>query len=268
MRINDLDFTIGADPELFISKDGVPHSAYGLIKGDKVNPEPVPFGAVQVDGMALEFNIDPASSKEQFLHHLTEVQKTILGMVPGFDLIDAQSVIFEMEHFYRQPRKARDLGCEPDFNGATGSVNPRPRPEIESMRTVGGHVHIGGFYSENIFEDQHFNACCSLARYMDEELGVYSVLWDHDDKRRSMYGKASCFRPKKYGMEYRTMSNKWIFKPQLIEIVYDFTVDAIKRMFDPTPFRDDVAEIINTSDRGSSFFRRNEKADRVMEAIA
>ena len=51
---------IGCDPEVFVKQNGVFRSAHGLIRGDKKNPQKIRSGAVQVDGMALEFNIDPA----------------------------------------------------------------------------------------------------------------------------------------------------------------------------------------------------------------
>ena len=53
---------VGCDPEVFVKQNGVFKSAFGLIKGDKKNPQKIRNGAVQVDGMALEFNIDPAAS--------------------------------------------------------------------------------------------------------------------------------------------------------------------------------------------------------------
>jgi len=51
---------VGCDPEYFVKKNGIFQSAHGLIMGDKKNPQKVRNGAVQVDGMAVEFNIDPA----------------------------------------------------------------------------------------------------------------------------------------------------------------------------------------------------------------
>lgn len=55
-----MSYLVGADPELFVSKAGVILSAFGLVGGTKKVPQKVERGAVQVDGMALEFNIDPA----------------------------------------------------------------------------------------------------------------------------------------------------------------------------------------------------------------
>jgi len=58
---------VGCDPELFVKKDGVLVSAHGLVQGSKEHPFRVSKGAVQVDGMALEFNIDPAEDENLIL---------------------------------------------------------------------------------------------------------------------------------------------------------------------------------------------------------
>ena len=65
-------YLIGADPEVFVTdKNNQFVSAFNMVPGDKAKPYPVPFGAVQVDGMALEFNIEPASTRQEFIHNIT-----------------------------------------------------------------------------------------------------------------------------------------------------------------------------------------------------
>ena len=59
-------------------------------------------------------------------------------------------------------------------------------------------------------------------------LGVPSVLMDEGEMRKQLYGKAGCFRPKPYGVEYRTLSNFWIFKKKHIEWVWRNTARALK----------------------------------------
>jgi len=54
----------------------------------------------------------------------------------------------------------------------------------------------------------------------DYLLGVWSVLHDTDMRRRELYGAAGAYRPKKYGVEYRTMSNFWLRSPQLMREVH------------------------------------------------
>lgn len=266
MRIGNNIYTIGADPELFIAKGGSPYSAYGLIKGDKANPHRVKDGAVQVDGMALEFNVDPSETKEDFLGNIESVKSQLLSMVDGFDIVEDCSVVFDVDYFKRQPHEAVELGCEPDFNAYTGKFNTIPDGNT-TMRTAGGHVHIGGIPSEDIFSQYHFTNCKNLTKAMDEQLGVYSILWDRDDSRRSMYGKASSFRPKNYGVEYRTLSNSWVFNKGLIELVYDFTKDALSKFLSGEESNPECVDIINNSNLNSSFFNNNSKADRVMKIM-
>ena len=67
------EILIGCDPEVFVKKDGLFKSAHGLIKGDKKNPFKIRSGAVQVDGMALEFNIDPAHNEDEFVFLVNDV---------------------------------------------------------------------------------------------------------------------------------------------------------------------------------------------------
>ena len=247
MKIKGKEFTIGADPELFIGKEGVVASAFGLIKGDKQNPHPVKNGAVQVDGMALEFNIDPASDLKGFQRNLGSVLKQMMKMVPEYGIVPNASVVFGDDIIKAQPEEALELGCEPDFNGYSSGPNPTPNGD-GNMRTAGGHIHIGGFFAEDPMEETHFKTCQRLARILDEELGIYSILWDTDDKRRSMYGKATCFRPKTYGMEYRTLSNSWLFSKGRQRFVYNAVRRSLVRMFDQDDcVNEDVVKIIDDS---------------------
>ena len=77
---------VGADPEVFVQQQGIFRSAYNLIKGDKKNPQRVNKGAVQVDGMALEFNIEPAANADEFLVNIDTVFNTLRSMVPDYDI--------------------------------------------------------------------------------------------------------------------------------------------------------------------------------------
>lgn len=268
MQINGVNYTIGADPEIFVGRGGQFFSAHGLVPGNKKHPFKVERGAVQVDGMALEFNIDPAENYEQFQANLDLVQAQLQEMIGEAEFLDVASVIFSEEFLKDVPYENVRLGCEPDFNGYTQRTNPAPS-EASLMRTAGGHVHVGGFTIDRSNRRKHFTDMARLTRLMDEEVGVYSVLWDKDDRRREMYGKGGCFRPKPYGMEYRSMSNAWLFNKNIVKFVFDSTVDAIKRYVEGDDCRDESARnIMNTSNRDNPFFKYNEKAERVMEAMA
>lgn len=271
MEIQGKKYTIGADPEVFVGRGDTFISAHGLVSGTKDNPFPVNKGAVQVDGLALEYNIDPASSPEEFENNLLTVQEQLKGMVGDLDFLETPSVFFDEEFLKNIPFENLILGCEPDFNAYNLSPNPRPDGGA-LMRTAGGHVHVGGFYTDNPRSPLQMGMSAYLARLMDRYLGVYSILWDKDDNRRSMYGKAGSFRPKPYGMEYRSMSNKWTFNKGLIRFVYNGVEKALKQMFDGEEVEEEfssgtIRDIINNSDRTHPFFHKNRVAEEVYDLV-
>lgn len=222
-----MNITVGADPELFVRKDGIPSSAHGLIPGTKKAPFLVERGAVQVDGMALEFNIDPASDAVQFESNISTVLKTLASMVPEYRLDISPSMIFPKEVMEVQPEEALELGCEPDYNAYTEGVNPSPEAH-ETMRVAGGHVHVGFIEGADITDENYLMNCRVLVRQLDVYLGLPSVVLDDDNLRRSMYGKAGSFRPKSYGLEYRVLSNFWIRHPNLTRWVFNNTRKAVE----------------------------------------
>ena len=228
-------FKLGCDPELFvINSDGVPVSAHGMIPGTKKEPYKVECGAVQVDGMALEFNIDPAETWQEFNGNIETVLKQLKGMLPnGHQFLIAPSVHFTQEVFDAQPPEALELGCDPDFNAWTnGAVNPAPEPAKGStMRTAAGHIHIGFTEDQDISCPDHLANCCDLIKQLDWFLGFPALSKDKDGmERRALYGKAGCFRPKPYGVEYRTLSNFWIKNKNTRKWAWERTIEAIQAM--------------------------------------
>jgi len=214
MLIHDIEFTFGADPEVFVKKGNKNVSAHGLIPGTKAEPFPVNKGAVQVDGMALEFNIEPAKSAIGFKENLATVLKQMGDMVPDHTLVIKPTMNFSKKVMEESPEEALALGCEPDYNAYTEDMNPRPKAP-GNFRTGGGHIHIGWDNDIPIDDPSHLDACRAVVKQMDAYIGVLSLLWDDDDKRRSVYGKAGAFRPKSFGVEYRSLSNAWLAHPEI-----------------------------------------------------
>lgn len=224
------EFTFGADPEVFVKKGGAFVSAHGLIPGTKKAPMPVKGGAVQVDGMALEFNTNPATSFKEFNASLDAALDSLKSMVPGYELCFEPVAHFSKEYLASQPKEAVELGCEPDFNAYTKAPNPRPDAN-KLFRTASGHVHIGWTSNVDPNDPTHFEACCVLTKKLDAYLGIPSLVWDDDDERRQLYGKAGAFRPKPYGMEYRVLSNAWLRLPRTRKLVVENSILAIKAAF-------------------------------------
>jgi hypothetical protein len=246
-----MNILVGCDPELFVKKNGTFVSAHGLIPGDKLNPMKVPNGAVQVDGMALEFNIDPASSEEQFLFNVKDVLNTMKNMVPDMEVVASPVAHFDKKYFDTQPAESKVLGCDPDYDAWQMRTNEKPDCNIP-MRTASGHVHIGWTENQIIEDHGHFVTCAEVVRELDYYLGLASLQFDEDQERRSMYGKGGCFRPKSYGVEYRTLSNAWLASDDLIKWVFRTTETCIKNFFSGKRLQDkygDISEIINTNNK-------------------
>lgn len=207
-------FTFGCDPELFVKVEetGEYVSAEGLIPGTKEAPHPVKFGAVQVDGMAAEFNIDAVDNFTDFNRNIQAVMNQLQAMLPKGLILDAvPAVTFSEEEFTKAPDKAKELGCQPDFNAWTGEVNPPPNdPDNPFLRTASGHIHIGWTEGADLTDFQHIINCQDLVKQLDWFLGGWSVKMDKDPTRRKLYGKAGACRYKSYGVEYRVLSNFWI----------------------------------------------------------
>lgn len=215
---------VGADPELFMRNPNNNQfvSAHNRVPGTKYEPFKVPNGAIQVDGTALEFNIDPAHSVDEFVANIKSVKQTLESYVPGFNVV-AEPVALYDEHYwiFEVPAEAQTLGCDPDFNAWTEEQNPPPNPGNKPFRTASGHVHIGWTTDMDVYDKDHYLLCCKMARQMDYYLGIYSLLYDTDPTRRELYGKAGAFRPKPYGVEYRVLSNRWLASDSLMKWVYN-----------------------------------------------
>lgn len=201
---------IGADPEFFVKKDGKFVSAYGLIEGTKKNPLKVEGGAVQVDGMALEININPAATFGEFENNYQKVMSNLRRMVPDeYEFAFVPVADFDPDYIKQQPEEARMLGCDPDFNAYTGEAN-NPPDAAKNFRTASGHFHLGWTEDEDIKNPEHLEACMMMTKQLDAGIGLKGIVYDTDNRRRELYGKAGAFRPKPYGVEYRVLSNFWL----------------------------------------------------------
>lgn len=243
---------IGADPETFVKQAGRFVSGFGLIKGTKEAPFKVENGAVQVDGHALEFNIDPAENPDQFVAYLTSVLDQLRSMVPDHEVVAEPVAQFTREYLQSMPEEANELGCDPDYNAYTKEANPRPNGDVD-FRTGGGHVHIGWAGGMDVADEGHVEAGQMLTRELDFFLGLASLFWDDNDKRREMYGKAGAYRVKPYGVEYRSLSNAWLKSPELMRWVFNAAHTAAMKLYEGTSLAEQYGDIarlaIDTNDR-------------------
>lgn len=241
---------VGCDPEVFVKQNGRFVSAYNLIPGTKEAPFKVDKGAVQVDGFALEFNIDPAHSEDEFCINVAHVFNTLKLMVPNHEIHTVPVAEFGFEYMEQQPEESLVLGCDPDFNAWEQCENQKPNGKVD-FRTASGHVHIGWTNGQNPWDFHHMNQCAEVTKQMDFFLGLPSLAYDDDKKRRMLYGKAGCFRSKPYGAEYRTLSNAWLKSEELIRWVYRSVQEGMRRFTEGDILANkygDIQRIINESD--------------------
>lgn len=240
-----MSILIGTDPEMFLYDETVGHiiSAHAYVPGTKDHPLFVRKGAVQLDGVAAEFNIFPAGTRETFIENIRSVQETLLEIIrfnaedqghpdpSKITLVAEPTAEFSREYFKTIPDSSKILGCMPDYNAYSGEVQSPTAQNVDKsdrpFRTGGFHIHVG--WTENKPVDgngDHFELCLRVAKQMDMVIFPFSKSWDSDEKRRELYGARGSFRPKSYGMEYRSLSNAALKSDEILGWLFDVSVIA------------------------------------------
>ncbi len=216
-------WTLGADPELFVKDaQGTIVPVCGKVGGTKAVPERMPPELLpgdseryhyQEDNCAFEFNVPPSTSASTFSIRiemaLTAAKKILAakGLTPYYSQCFHRFSNKDLEH-----PQATTIGCDPDYvaYGDDGAVK-REAFDIKQLglwRYTGGHIHFG--YDKTLIPDH------VMVQLIDALVYLPSVHLDLQGGRRELYGRAGVFRPKKYGVEYRTPSNYWLHKPSII----------------------------------------------------
>jgi hypothetical protein len=232
---------LGTDPEVFLQNaEGKPISAIGYIMADKWNPMQIPDMpkgfTLQEDNVSLEYGIPPASSADEFVRSINAVMDKSLSYLPELSFSKLSCIVFPEDQM--QHPMAHIFGCEPDFNAWTGKTNKKPEPPHEFMRSAGGHIHV-----------ETEKDPITVVRNMDLFLGVPSILMDNGEERRKLYGGPGAHRVKPYGVEYRTLSNFWIFEERLIQWVWRNTERALDSDIDVAAHADLIIEAIQGNNK-------------------
>lgn len=207
-----MTFSIGADPEIFVKKNGKAISVHETgLPGTKKEPFKTEYGAVQQDGLAAEFNINPTSLNdfEGFNQNIIRTIADLREKTGGCGLAIQPVMDFDPAYLKSLPDEVLELGCDPDYNAYTLAPNPRPDGEV-SFRTAAGHIHVGWGADIPVDNPEHMEICANFVKMLDATVGMYMTFIDRDPRRRTLYGKAGAMRMKPYGVEYRTPSNLWI----------------------------------------------------------
>jgi len=238
----------GADPEFFVAnKKGTilnsdkffPHKTKPLI----IKQEPddrwlgvgEAIGKLYFDGIQAEFGITPTYCRVYFIMRTKRILTTAADMIEGNRITLKPSVKVQKRILDQAHDDAKIFGCMPDYNAYTLTVNtPEMNAEKHPYRYAGGHIHIGlvgieygggladPYYSRQremiTSEKEHIRWVKSL----DFFVNLLTLPFDNSPaakRRRSKYGKAGCFRPTPYGIEYRSLSCWWLKSPIFVSMV-------------------------------------------------
>lgn len=246
---------LGSDPEFFLmdADTGAHLPSCGLIGADKWNPLQLPGLStgfmVQEDNVAVEFNIPPCESRGDFIEAMSIVRnaglKFLRPKLPNTPLrfSSLSAHIFPAQALEHPAAKV--FGCEPDFNAWTKKENPKPalKGKMSQLRTCGGHVHVEtSLPKERVIQAMDLFLAVPL-------LGLETNQSYNGLERKKLYGKYGAYRPKSYGVEYRTLSNSWCLADTTVGYVWDGTeraLDAVQRdLIDFDAMQETLAAVIN-----------------------
>jgi hypothetical protein len=253
--------SIGSDPEAFLrDSKGELVSAIGLVPGTKTTPHKTANGSVQHDNILAEFNSNPSSTLNDFIHNHNLIIADLTSILTPLDLhLDFIASAMCSDLLLSDPI-SRVAGCDPDFNAWELCKNNPASYAYTNLRAAGGHVHIA--FDQAVGNPK---ARIDFVRALDLVLGVPSVVIDSDNARRTVYGKAGSFRPKDTinfnpdlgadpydGVEYRTLSNFWLRSESLMAFIWtgvEQVYNNLEELSDKAVFyKDAITSIINTGD--------------------
>lgn len=253
-----LSITAGCDPEVAIFKGSQIISACDMVPGTKNNPFPVEGSLVglmlQEDNVSLEFNIKACAART----FSTNIQYALKELTPQVEKYFGKGAHWVTgDAFEYDPRvlthpKAMAFGCDPDFLAHERGAPRMPVSPAKAgrMRYFAGHIHVG--YDTSLITEAMLPKW-ALVQGMEWGGYLHNVVNGRDPQpgRRKMYGLPGLFRPKPYGVEYRTPSNFWLNQTAYAEYVINAARSVLERPKSFRRFYDrvnwvDVQELITT----------------------
>lgn len=241
--------TIGADPEVFFAtQEGQIVPSEYVISGSKDAPKPInkPGFYVLNDNIMAEFNIPPASTKNEFYDNIQEALSYLAekALDAGDLKVEITPTALLTIDELKSATRGMEFGCEPDECIYNSSFEEGAILLEQGYRFAGGHVHVG--YDKQ----QYPNIERRIVEVLDLLLSVPFVVLDDDKLRRSIYGKAGRFRIKSYGLEYRSLSNYWLKHKELVEFVFEQAQLAVQIVVEnlDNKIEEDLNSIIDNSD--------------------
>lgn len=242
---------VGTDSEVFVvDEHGEIVSAIDMIGGSKENPLWVEKGNLQEDNVLAEFAINPAEDEEEFVGNIQAVYGDLKKRLASKKLSTTIIPFHQMDAKFLSHPKAMEFGCSTDMSAHTHQeIVPPNAMKVGPLRTAGGHIHV-----EFTERNEWTSAREEFVQWLDVFLGAPLTLVEPEVVvRRQLYGQAGAYRPKDYGLEYRSLSSYWLQSEELIRYVYRQIHRAHERFVDKELDEEDrqvVAAFMNTGEHG------------------
>lgn len=229
-RRNKMKFTFGSDPEFVLKNKKNPISAIGILpsksKAIKINGCNCYY-----DNVLAECTVKPARNEKEAIKVISNSVNAVKSIAEKNNLFVhfCSSIVYPKSQL-KHPH-SKKIGCARDMCVYT-LTQPEPPESVYNrtgFRSVGGHIHLGCKF----LKDDIYNVIRTV-RMMDLFLSIPSLFIDKSagvKERREIYGQAGRFRVPEHGLEYRTLGNFWLEKPELIQFTYDvcnFVLDFVK----------------------------------------
>jgi hypothetical protein len=257
--------TVGTDAEMFLRNKDTNEiiSAEGYIRGSKHNPRRFDkenkWFTTQLDNVLAEFTIPPAKTAAEFLKSVARAIDYVNQILPD-NIEPVIQASANLDEKYLQTEQAMMFGCDPDFNAYTGFINEKPFCEDHTLRSAGAHLHLGYKGVETKFKNRNsiFDYAvdpqrANIVKVLDLFISIPLVLMEPDSERKRLYGKAGAFRPKPYGLEYRTPSSWYLSSDALTKWAFNSTKKAFDYFASKGKLNDGLAAhvqaVINTNDK-------------------
>lgn len=223
----------GSDPEFMLEKNGRFFSAIPIVPGTKVKRYPLGRHHCYYDNVMAECAVAPATSPEGFVENFRDCLKRYAEQVQPYTLVPQASADFPAEELTSP--ESQEIGCDPEYCAYALQVAEAPQEQFKSgtLRTAGGHIHLGTHIAVEGYEGSTFNLL-AIVRLCDLFLGTTSIFLDKDpttQRRKQLYGRAGRFRQPPHGVEYRSLGNYWLTSPKLVILTLEicaFVVDFVE----------------------------------------
>jgi hypothetical protein len=218
-------FKIGSDPEIFVEDaKGIVIPAFDFL-GAKTSTKNRTVGnygnkPLYWDGFQAEFETEAINCLGW---HTDSVQAGLKGLYDAAkkhnkDAKISSKVVMDIptEMLHKAKPEHVAFGCMPSKN-AYGLEGHKKDGRDVPFRPAGGHIHFGIGKKT----DEEYT---KIVKALDATIGVacVSLFAKFDDpRRRLLYGLPGEYRTPPHGLEYRTLSNAWLFHPMMMNLVFD-----------------------------------------------